>query len=152
MAVVGDREDPSKATSCPWPSRIAMIVVFVFLVLRRSAAYAGIPPLYGGEITLLIFAAIFLRLATLGRFVANPFGLVTVLYLSLDAGINALNRPEIGFRGRVIGMATCLLAGLPLTRILSPLGAAIGLALAQITMTAYCWIVFGRSVRCGCAA
>jgi O-antigen ligase len=52
-------------------------------VLRRSAAYFGIPPLYGGEITIILFAALFLRRDTLGAFCRNPYGLASIIFAIL---------------------------------------------------------------------
>jgi len=55
----------------------------LFLVLRRSAAYFGIPPLYGGEITIILFAALFLRRDKLRTFCTNPYGLVALTFAVL---------------------------------------------------------------------
>lgn len=86
---------------------VAVSVVFVFLVLRRSPAYAGIPPLYGGEITILLFAAMFLRRRTLARFVRKPIGLVVLGYTLLsipyivaaygDVGIQSIMYASIAY-------------------------------------------------------
>ncbi|OHB61699.1 MAG: hypothetical protein A2167_01040 [Planctomycetes bacterium RBG_13_46_10] len=62
----------------------AAIIIFVFfLVLRRSAAYFGIPPLYGGEITIILFAVLFLRSDKLIEFCNNPYGLASLIFAAL---------------------------------------------------------------------
>jgi len=62
---------------------IAMAIVFLFLVLRRSAAYCGMPPLYGGEMTIVLFAAFFFRRDNLKAFYENPYGLASMIFALL---------------------------------------------------------------------
>lgn len=62
---------------------IAITIFILFLVLRRSAAYFGIPPLYGGEITIILFAALFLRRDELRTFCTNPYGIVCLTFAFL---------------------------------------------------------------------
>jgi hypothetical protein len=62
---------------------IAITIFLLFLVLRRSVAYFGIPPLYGGEITIILFAALFLRRDKLKAFCNNPYGLASLTFTVL---------------------------------------------------------------------
>ena len=61
----------------------AVLLVFAFTVLGRSAAYAGIPPLYGGEITIILFVIMFARRKTLAKFLHTPVGFAVVIYTLL---------------------------------------------------------------------
>jgi len=61
---------------------VATWIVFIFIVFRRgAAACTRIGPLYGGEIAIVIFSLLWMRRACVARFVRNPFGFVTVLFL-----------------------------------------------------------------------
>lgn len=62
---------------------VAMSVVCAFLVLRRGAAYVGVPPLYGGELAILLFGAILLRARTLDRFVRTGWGWAAITFAAL---------------------------------------------------------------------
>ena len=64
-------------------STMAFIIVLLFLVFRRSMAYLGIPPLYGGEITIILFAIMFFRGNALSAFVRNPIGGLAAVYMLL---------------------------------------------------------------------
>lgn len=80
--------------------KMAIVVVCLFLVLGRSMAYMGWPPLYGGEITIILFTLAFFRWRTLFSFIQRPIGLICVFYLLLavpyiiiacsDAGISCM--------------------------------------------------------------
>lgn len=64
-------------------SLAAVAVVGIFMVLRRGAAYVGFPPLYGGEIAILVFAALFLRLRTLRGFLRTGWGWAALTFAAL---------------------------------------------------------------------
>jgi hypothetical protein len=63
---------------------VAVSVVFVFLVMRRSAAYFGIPPLYGGEMTIIAFAILYTKRKTIASFVQNFVGLLFFVFAGLS--------------------------------------------------------------------
>jgi hypothetical protein len=54
--------------------KAAILIVFAFLVFRRGIAYMGIPPLYGAEITILLFTLLWLRGDTMRKFLENTYG------------------------------------------------------------------------------
>jgi len=62
---------------------VAIGLVMVFLVLKRSAAYAGFPPLYGGEIALIGLAVLYLRWPTVVSFARNPVGQIALAFAAL---------------------------------------------------------------------
>src|SRR4030042_5001264 len=85
----------------------AAIIIFVFfLLLRRSAAYFGIPPLYGGEITIILFAVLFLRSDKLIEFCNNPYGLASLIFAALPL-------PYIIFHYRYSGTESIMYSSAP---------------------------------------
>jgi hypothetical protein len=76
---------------------LAIAVWFVFLVLRRGAAYCGIPPLYGGEIVIIIMALFFARFEVIRQFLRNPFGMACALYVLMVMPYVAIAYGEAGF-------------------------------------------------------
>lgn len=67
----------------PKSSVFAIVIVLVFLIIKRSAAYMGFPPLWGGEITIIVFSCLFLRRKTISAFIDTQIGLVVFLFILL---------------------------------------------------------------------
>jgi len=75
---------------------LAIAVCFVFLVLRRGAAYCGIPPLYGGEITIILMILLYARLEFIRQFLRNGFGVACALYVLMIVPYVAIAYGEAG--------------------------------------------------------
>ena len=65
--------------------KIAIVLVCLFLVLGRSMAYMGIPPLYGGELTIILFSLFFMRLEKVQSFIKQPIGKICLFYLLISS-------------------------------------------------------------------
>ena len=74
----------------------AAAAVFAFLVLGRGAAYCGLPPLYGGELTLCLLAVLFVRPTAVRSFLRNPVGLLVAAYLLVSVPRVAFDYHEAG--------------------------------------------------------
>jgi len=68
--------------------------------------------------------------------------IITALGGITDAGINALRRPDIAFRARLVALAVTVTLGLFLVYKLGPLGAAIGVCIARVLAVGYQLIRF----------
>ncbi len=87
--------------------KTAIVLVCLFLILGRSTAYMGIPPLYGGELTIIFFSLFFLRVEKVQSFIQKPIGKVCVFYLVIasvyifvaycDVGINCMRYGAISY-------------------------------------------------------
>lgn len=77
---------------------VAVFIVFVFLVMRRSAAYLGIPPLYGGEITIIVFAILYSKRKTIACFVRNPLGFLSFVFVGLSIPYILAEYDDVGIQ------------------------------------------------------
>jgi O-antigen ligase len=87
--------------------KTSIVVVCSFLVLGRSMAYMGFPPLYGGEITIILFCLFLIRTEKLRYFMSNPIGKICILYLVIafiyisiayvDVGINCMRYGAVSY-------------------------------------------------------
>lgn len=87
--------------------KIAIVIVCLFLILGRSMAYIGIPPLYGGEITIILFSLFFMRVEKFQSFIKNPIGKICLFYLVIaslyifvaycDVGISCMRYGAISY-------------------------------------------------------
>jgi O-antigen ligase len=88
-------------------SKIAVVVVCLFLVLQRFIAYMGFPPLYGGEITIILFVIFFLRPSKLHSFFRGRIAFVYITYLLVaffyiftaynDVGIDCMRYAAVSY-------------------------------------------------------
>ncbi|UCC22052.1 MAG: hypothetical protein JSW23_09635 [Planctomycetota bacterium] len=79
-------------------SLIAVGIVLVFWVIKRSAAYIGVPPLWGGEISLIILSAVFLRWKTVAPFLRNTVGLLVLSFIVLPIPFVLLGYTQWGLQ------------------------------------------------------
>jgi O-antigen ligase len=79
-------------------SLITVVIVLVFWVIKRSAAYIGVPPLWGGEISLVILCAVFLRWKTVASFLRNTVGLLVLSFVVLPIPFVLLGYMEWGLK------------------------------------------------------
>jgi O-antigen ligase len=101
VTVVNNQSSPSLGF------KIAIVVVCLFLVLQRSVAYMGFPPLYGGEITIILFSLFFIRVEKFRLFIKNPIGKICILYWLIalvyiyvaynDVGINCMRYGAVSY-------------------------------------------------------
>jgi O-antigen ligase len=70
-------------------------------------AYMGFPPLYGGEITIILFGLFFIRTEKVRSFIRNPIGKICILYLVIafvyisiaysDVGIDCMRYGAVSY-------------------------------------------------------
>jgi hypothetical protein len=87
--------------------KIAIVIVCLFLVLGRSMAYMGIPPLFGGELTIIFFSLFFIKLEKVQSFIKKTIGKICLLYLVIasvyiffaycDVGISCMRYGAISY-------------------------------------------------------
>jgi O-antigen ligase len=79
-------------------SFIAVAIVLIFWIIKRSAAYIGVPPLWGGEISLIILCAFFLRWKTVACFLKNTTGVLVLFFVILPIPFVLLGYMESGIQ------------------------------------------------------
>jgi O-antigen ligase len=101
-------------------SFIAVSIVLVFWIIKRSAAYIGIPPLWGGEIALIILSCFFLRFKTVSYFLKNVTGVLVLFFVILPIPFVLLGYMESGIQSfqqySVFYYATFIFFGYAATR------------------------------------
>lgn len=77
---------------------VVIFIVFVFLVMRRSASFFGIPPLYGGEIAIIAFAVLCMKKKTIASFVRNPMGFLSFVFVGLSIPYILAEYDDVGIQ------------------------------------------------------
>ena len=99
-----DRRSGSKCTARSDPRfYVVVCVVFVFLVIRRSAAYCGIPPLYGGEMAIVLFALLCVRRGSIAQFTGNPVGCLSLVFVGLSIPFILIGYRDVGTQSIMYG-------------------------------------------------
>lgn len=101
---VAGRGSLADRTRLGWRPIFAAWVVFAFILFKRSAAVCiRIPPLYGGELAILVFTILFLQRATAARFFKNPFGVIVAIYLLVAIPMMVAAYLDVGFQFAIHG-------------------------------------------------
>ena len=112
----------------------AVVVLFVLCIL--VAGEWALTTLYGGEYAgagcVLTICALAVSVSAVGT--------------AIDAGINAVGRPDITFKSRACGAAASLTVGVACVYSLGLVGAAIGLLVARIASFVYSTVGFRSAI------
>jgi len=118
--------------------------ILLFLVVLGVFSAAML--IWGDQLVMLIYGNKYADTRLLLSLLALS-QLASTLTFPINAGLLALNLPEVGFKSSLLAIGITAIAGVALVKTLGPVGVGIGLLSGNAAASAFRWLAFKKKIN-----